>query len=168
MVKFFHDFLGLAFPGFQAPPPHKKNSRLKVTQNCRHSSPISPSRTLFFTAIFCLLARFGILPGLYGMENGQKPEMEKKLEIGMENGPKLDGAKNGKKMAQKRKHNGKRPQKSIFGPFFCHFFLRPGWGRFPFRFPFFFFPFPPFGCFPCHTSPAGSQGEIKILFSSFI
>ena len=46
---------------------------------------------------------FGILPGLYGMENGQKPEMEKKkkMEIEMENGPKLDRGKNGQKMAQK-------------------------------------------------------------------
>ena len=41
--------------------------------------------------------RFGILPGWYGMENGQKPEMEKKMEIKMENGPKLDRGKNGKK-----------------------------------------------------------------------
>ena len=67
----------------------------------------------------------GILPGWYGMENGQKPEMQ----IKMENGPKLDRGKDGKKMAQKWKNNGKLPQ----NPFFC---LCPALGRFPFRFPF--------------------------------
>ena len=51
--------------------------------------------------------RIGILPGWHGMENGQKPEIEKKKkEIEMENGPKLDRGKNG----QKWKNNGKLPQ----------------------------------------------------------
>ena len=34
--------------------------------------------------------KIGIMPGWHGMENGQKPEMDKKMEIEMENGPKLD------------------------------------------------------------------------------
>ena len=65
-----------------------------------------------------MLKRVGILPGWYGIENGQKPEMEKKkkkMEIEMENGSKLDGGKNGKKWPK----NGKLHQKSIFGPFFA-------------------------------------------------
>ena len=56
----------------------------------------------------------------------------------MENGPKLDRSKNGQKMGQKWTNNGKLPQKSIFCPFFGHFCPCPAWGRFPFRFPFFF------------------------------
>ena len=100
---------------------------------------------------------FGILPGWYGMENGQKPEMEKKMEIEMENDPKLERGKNGKKMAKEWIFEGVFHYFSIFGPFLGHFCPCPAWGRFPFRFPFFFFPFPAFGRFPCHTSPAGSQ-----------
>ena len=42
---FFCEFFGLVFPGYQAPP---KNSRPNSRQNCRHSSPISLSRTQFF------------------------------------------------------------------------------------------------------------------------
>ena len=55
--------------------------------------------------------------------HGKRPKAGngKKMEIEMENGPKLDRGKNGKKMAQKWKNNGKLPQKSIFWPFFCHF-----------------------------------------------
>ena len=68
--------------------------------------------------LFLVGNTIGILPGWHGMENGQKPEMEnKKKEIEMENGPKLDRGKNGKKMAQLREF-------SIifhFWAFFCHF-----------------------------------------------
>ena len=97
----------------------------------------------------------GILPGWYGMENSQKPGMEK------------NGNRNGKRpqpgRGQKWQKNG--PKMDFWGRFplffhfwaiFCHFWPRPAWGCFPFRFPF-FFPFPAFGRFPCHTSPAGSQ-----------
>ena len=72
--------------------------------------------------------------------HGKRPKAGNgiEMEIEMENGPKLDRGKNGKKMAQKWKDNGKLPQKSIFGPIFCHFCPCPAWGRFPCRFPFLF------------------------------
>ena len=43
---------------------------------------------------------------------------KKKMEIGMENSPKLDGAKNGKKMAQ----NGNIMENALKNPFLGHFF----------------------------------------------
>ena len=49
-------FFRLVFPGFQGPPPPpKKKFTSKIhAQNCRHSSPVSLSRTqFFFTPIFC-------------------------------------------------------------------------------------------------------------------
>ena len=92
-----------------------------------------------------------ILPGWYGMENGQKSEMEKN---GDQNAKRPQAGQGGQKwqkikMAQKwKKNNGKLPQKSIFGLFFGHFCPFPAWGRFPFRFPSFFFPFPAFLAWP--------------------
>ena len=68
------------------------------------------------------------------MENGQKPEMVKKWKSKWKNGPKLDRGKNGQKMdfwAILREF-------SIIFPFLGHFCPCPAWGRFPFRFPFFF------------------------------
>ena len=56
----------------------------------------------------------------------------------MENRPKLDGGKNGKKMAQKWIFEGVFHYFSNFWAIFCHFCPRPAWGGFPFRFPFFF------------------------------
>ena len=44
-----------------------------------------------------MAAKFGILPGWYGMENGLAGN-RKKMEIKMENGPELDTGKNGQKM----------------------------------------------------------------------
>ena len=58
----------------------------------------------------------------------------KKREIKMENGPKLDRGKNGKKWPK----NGLLRDFSIFLAIFCHFCPCPAWGRFPFRFPCFF------------------------------
>ena len=63
---------------------------------------------------------------------------KKKMEIEMENGPKLGRGKNGQKMAQKMDFEGVSHYFSIFWPFFGHFCSCPAWGRFPFRFPFFF------------------------------
>ena len=72
--------------------------------------------------------------------HGKRPKAGngKKMEIEMENGPKLGRGKNGNKMAQKWKNEGVFHYFSIFGPFCCHFCPCPDWGRFPFRFPFFF------------------------------
>ena len=58
--------------------------------------------------------------------HGKRPKAEngKKMEIEMENGPKLDRGKNGPKNGPKMENNGKLPQKSIFfGPFFAPFQL---------------------------------------------
>ena len=94
----------------------------------------------------CRESQFGILPGWYGMENGQKPEMEK-------NG----GGKNGQKMD----FRGSFPLFSIFWPFL------PPSSVGPFSISIsIIFPFPAFGRFPCHASPAGSQ--ITIDFPKFL
>ena len=62
MANFDSEFFGLVFPGFQATP--KKFTPKIHVQNCRHSSPISLSRTQnLFTAIFCLRGRPGIRAG---------------------------------------------------------------------------------------------------------
>ena len=84
----------------------------------------------------------GILPGWYGMENGQKPEMKKKK----------NGSRNGKRpqagQGQKWQKKKERPKNGFLREFsiILHFFAIfgpfcpcPAWGRFPFRFPFFFF-----------------------------
>ena len=77
----------------------------------------------------------------------------KKMDIEMENGlPPQAG------QGQKWPKNEKVMEFSSLWPFFAIFapVQLGGDGRFPFRFPF-FVPFPAFGHFPCHTSPAGSQ-----------
>ena len=91
--------------------------------------------------------------------HGKRPKAGngKKMEIEMENGPKLDRGKNGQKMAQKRKINGKLPQKSIFGAIFWPFLPLSSLGPFSISISIFLFPFPAFGRFPRHTSPAGSK-----------
>ena len=90
--------------------------------------------------------------------HGKRPKAGngKKMEIEMENGPKLDRGKNGKKMAQKWKNNGKLHYFSIFWPFFLPFLPLSSLGPFSISISI-FFPFPAFGRFPCHTSPARSQ-----------
>ena len=81
---------------------------------------------------------FGILPGWYGMENGQKPEMEKKWKSKWKTAPSWTGAKTAKKWPK----NGQIMEFSIIFQFLGHFFLPfcpcPARCRFPFRFPFFF------------------------------
>ena len=61
------------------------------------------------------------------------------------NGKKKNGTPNGKRpqagQGQKWPKNGKIMENSLKNPFFGHFLL----------------PFPAFGRFPCHASPAGSQ-----------
>ena len=53
---FVREFFGLVFPGYQSPP--EKFTPKTHAQNCRHSSPVSSSRTPnVFTLIFCLLGR---------------------------------------------------------------------------------------------------------------
>ena len=91
----------------------------------------------------------GILPGWYGMEKRPKAGNgeEEKMEIEMENGPKLDRGKNGQKMAQKWKNNGELPQKSMFWPFLPLSSLGP----FSISISIFSSPFPAFGRFTCHT-----------------
>ena len=102
------------------------------------------------------MARVAILPGWYGMETGQKPEMEKKMEIKMENPPKLDRGKNGKKMAKKWIFEGVCHYFPFLGHFLGHFCpVQLGAVSISISI---FFPFPAFGRFPCHASPAGSQG----------
>ena len=79
------------------------------------------------------------------------------MEIEMENDPKLE---RGAKMAKKWPKNGFLREFSIifsiFGPFFAIFAPVQLGAVFQFRFPL-FFPFPAFGRFSMHTSPAGSQ-----------
>ena len=73
------------------------------------------------------------------------------MEIEMENGPKLDRGKNGKKMAQKWIFEGVVHYFSISGPF-LPFLPLSSLGRFPFRFPF-IFPFPAFWTFSMPYQP---------------
>ena len=55
---FFRNFFGLVFQGFRTPPPQKRITPKIHSQTCRHSSPISLSRTQHFcTPIFCFLGR---------------------------------------------------------------------------------------------------------------
>ena len=73
------------------------------------------------------------MPGWYGTEKGQKPEMGKKWKINGKEPPAGQGQKIGpKKWAENGGKNGKRPRKSNFWPFFCPFSAR---GSFPFGFP---------------------------------
>ena len=101
------------------------------------------------------LSRIGILPGWHGMENGQKLEMEKKWKSKWQTAPTWTGAK----MAKKWPKNGFLRAFSIIFPFLGQFFAIFGPVQLgPFSIPIsIFFPFPAFGRFPCHTSPAGSQ-----------
>ena len=103
------------------------------------------------TPDWVIASKLGILPGWHGMKNGQKPEMEKKWKSKWKTAPSWTGTK----MAKKWPKNGKLPQKSIFWPFFCHF-CPSSLGPFSISISI-FFPFPVFGRFPCHASPAGSQ-----------
>ena len=75
------------------------------------------------------------------------------MEVEMENGPKLDRGKNGKKMDFEGVFHYFSII-SIFGPFFAIFAPVQLGAVFHFDFHFFFFPFPAFGHFPGHTSPA--------------
>ena len=93
--------------------------------------------------------RFGIMLGWYGMENGQEQDMGQKMEYQMENSPQLDRAKNGKRMAFRGSFPCFLHFRAIFGPFFAPVHLGV-----VFHYVFHFFPFPAFGHFPCHTSPA--------------
>ena len=82
--------------------------------------------------------------------HGQRPKAGNG-KIEMENGPKQ---KNGKKNGQKIMEN------SLKNPFLGHFFaiFLPLSSLGPFSISIsIFLPFPAFGRFPCHTSPAGSQ-----------
>ena len=68
-------------------------------QDCKPGCRSSQGPPTFF-----LLAGIGILPGWYGMENGQKPEMEKKKwKAKWKTAPSWTGAK----MAKKWPKNGK-------------------------------------------------------------
>ena len=93
--------------------------------------------------------------------HGKRPKARngKKMEIEMENRPKLDGGKNGKKMAQKWFFEGVFHYFSIFGPFFCHFCPRPAWGGFPFSISHFFFHFRLLAVF--HAIPARQDPNAK-------
>ena len=70
----------------------------------------------------------------------------------MENGPKLDRGKNGKKMAKKWKNNGKLPQKSIFCHFCLPFLPLSSLGPFSISISIFFFHFRLLAV--CHAIPA--------------
>ena len=63
-------------------------------------------------------SRIGILPGWHGMENGQKPEMEKKWKSKWKTAPSWTGAKNGQKMD----FGGSSPCSFLKNPFFGPFF----------------------------------------------
>ena len=93
------------------------------------------------------------MPGWYGMENGQKPEMGKKMEIEKENGPKLERGKNGKKNGPKIENHGKLPQKIHSLSIFLPFLPLSSLGPFSISMSIVFSPFPAFGHFPCHASP---------------
>ena len=58
MANLDSEFFGLVFPGLPALQATQKFTPKIHVQNCRHSSPISLSRTQnLFTAIFCLRGR---------------------------------------------------------------------------------------------------------------
>ena len=101
------------------------------------------------------LSSIGILPGWHGMENGQKPEMEKKNgNRNVKTAPSWTGAK----LAKNGNFEGVFRDFSILEPFFLPFLPPSRLGPFSISISIFlFFPFPAFGRFPCHTSPAGSQ-----------
>ena len=105
----------------------------------------------------------GSLPGWHGMENGQKPEMKKKWKSKWKTAPSWTGAKMAKKMAQKWKSDGVFHYFPFFGHFFCHFCPCPARGRFPFRFPFFFFSVSGFWPFSMPCQP----GKLLSLVACF-
>ena len=63
---------------------------------------------------------------------------KKKWKSKWKTAPSWTGAKMAKEWRKKWIFEGVFHDFSIFGPFFCHFCPCPAWGRFPFRFPFFF------------------------------
>ena len=77
MANFFCELFHLVISGVSGPPPPKFTPKVHA-QNCRHSSPISLSRTQnFVTAIFCLRGR----PFLGGLQRSPQKYNEKSLEM---------------------------------------------------------------------------------------
>ena len=105
---------------------------------------------IFFTVSFSRFAP----------SRGKRPKAENggKTEIEVENGPKLDLGKNGKKRPKKWKNNDKPPQKPIFGPFFFPFCPPVQLGA-VFHFDFHFFPISGFWPFsrPCQPGMIPTQ-----------
>ena len=99
---------------------------------------------------------FGILRGWYGVENGQKPEMEKKWKSKWKTAPSWTGAKMAKKWPKKRIFEENSLKNPLIWAIFLPFLPLSSLGPFSISISI-FFPFPAFGRFPCHTSPAGSQ-----------
>ena len=87
-----------------------------------------------------------IVPGWYGMENGQKTEMGKSWKLNGKGG----SAGQGQNIAKERDFWGSFHVYPFSDHFLGHFCPSAAGGRFP------FFPFLAFGRFPCHTSPAWS------------
>ena len=89
--------------------------------------------------------------GWHGMENGQKLENGKKGQPNR-NRPPAGQGQLWPKMARTWRENWKTPWKIHFLAMFCPWLAEPS---FPFGLS--FSPFPAFGRFPCHASPAWSQ-----------
>ena len=108
----------------------------KIVRKCqkvfRHFSTIFARH--LFSGPFCNPLNWdfpflGIMPGLYGMENGQKPEMGKKN--GKPNGKEASAGR-GQKMAQNWEFRGSFPFSSIFERFLAILApVHPAGGRFP-------------------------------------
>ena len=113
------------------------------------------SRCLFLFLLLSL-SNFGILPGWHGMENGQKPEMEKK-----------NGNRNGKRSqaggGQKWPKNGKIIENSLKNPFLGHFFaiFAPVQLGAVFHFDFHFFSISGFWPFSTPCQPGGIPSQIQ-------
>ena len=86
---------------------------------------------------------------------------KKKWKSKWKTAPSWTGAK-WQKNAPKRENNGKTPSKIHFLAIFLSFLPLSSSGPFSILISI-FFPFPAFGRFPCHTSPAGSQ-ETPVFF----